>query len=142
MGVVQPHQSTVKISTVLTACSQHSCELVHPCIHYFLHPAVLHPTPGICGYLQLTLLLQLILLFLLQQVPANAQLPAHYSTASGAQATCSSGMTERRQHARAAAPPQAAVAPGSTAEPSTSQSVDWFATDKRPVILFDGVCNL
>jgi hypothetical protein len=30
-------------------------------------------------------------------------------------------------------------APAATAAPATT---DYFATDKRPVILFDGVCNL
>ena len=44
--------------------------------------------------------------------------------------------------ARVVAAPSAPAAPRASSAGDASPSVDYFATDKRPVILFDGVCNL
>ena len=40
------------------------------------------------------------------------------------------------------APPRASPSDAASTSSGSSAIADYFATDKRPVILFDGVCNL
>uniref|UniRef100_A0A383WGK0 Thiol-disulfide oxidoreductase DCC n=1 Tax=Tetradesmus obliquus TaxID=3088 RepID=A0A383WGK0_TETOB len=67
----------------------------------------------------------------LQAGSSNWQQRQHSRTQSGAATLCRASSTEQAAAPAVSQPAAAAV-----------QAVDYFAIDKRPVVLFDGVCNM